>query len=555
MASTFRVALFANGAFAPSIGIPGMGSERLAAAVDLDRDGDVDLVGGRCIYYARGPITRDPLTRMPWSYPESQCLDVEGDGDLDVGFRLGVDFFRNAADATFAPAMVAPPAAPPGTRWERGGFAGDFDGDGDVDLLVRHFQGTQLLGMRLLQNSGGGLADAGPAGPPGVDFHPLREWESDHMSNLPVDLDRDGDLDLLTFTRDGSTWHVTRIWANDGAGVFRAAGELTGLVPQQAADLDGDGVLDLVMVVGQSNSASVGPLAWCRGTGGFGFAGPVLFPGPAVLQAHVDRVAVVDVEGDGDLDVLGGSIGVAGVTGVQLNDGAGRFTLVDALPRTEPIQALRRVALADADGDGVRDLMVGTPLHGRGTLWFRGLAAGGFAPPVHQLVEPAALRDFDGDGDLDVLHASGEVMRGTRFHGPAAGSLRQYGAGAPGTGGVVPWFGARGPVRGNLTIEKRVVGAVGGTIAAWVLGTQPLALADTPVVGTWLLVAPSAVAAGVPIGGAPGVAGAGTWTLSWVVPPAAAGLAVYEQFFVLDAGAPHGISATNGLEARFGAPR
>ena len=550
--SKFRIAINDGGHFGPAIEIPAMGSERLAAAIDLDGDGDLDLVGGRCIYYARGPIRRAPHLALPGWNLEAQFHDVEGDGDIDLGLRLGT-VMRNSADGEFTASPVIFPTASAGTFYEQGGIPGDFDGDGDVDLLVRHMQGTQILSMRLMRNAGGAFSDGGVAGPPGVDFHPMREWQTDAITNMPADLDGDGDLDLLTFTRDGAVTHFTLLWRNTGGGVFEAAGRIDGEVPQRIADLDRDGRVDLVTVAFWSGSIG-GPLRWWRGRGDLAFAPAAALPGAPNLHSYYDRVEVADFDGDGDLDLIGGSVGINGDTSLLLNDGHGGFVQRNVLPKTELQNSLRRNFLRDIDGDGVRDLVLGQAYASIGTYYARGLPGGGFAPFVQQIVSPMSLLDFDGDGDLDAATWAG-IVPCIAVDGFDAGVIRQYGPGYPGTGGVIPTLGARGPMRGNVLTETRVVGGLGGTLAVFVIGTQPTDILDIPLPGMHLLVVPIGITAGLPLGGAPGQAGAGSLTIPLVIPPVLAGFSIYEQFFLFDAAATHGASATNGLELTFGTAR
>lgn len=78
-ATDFQIALNdGTGVFEESFQIPGVGSPQLAGVADLDSDGDVDLIAGRCIYFARGPIQGPPLkatgleNSLP-SHPRQLC--------------------------------------------------------------------------------------------------------------------------------------------------------------------------------------------------------------------------------------------------------------------------------------------------------------------------------------------------------------------------------------------------------------------------------------------------------------------------------------------------
>lgn len=133
---------------------------------------------------------------------------------------------------------------------------GDLDGDGDPDLLfanVRAFVRDADPANRLLLNDGTGrFAEAGPARLP-VD-------EDASFDGDLIDLDRDGDLDVVTSNSDTdlsagridpAPW---RVYLNDGSGRFRLATDevfppdVTGVgFDVEAADLDGDGLLDLYL--------------------------------------------------------------------------------------------------------------------------------------------------------------------------------------------------------------------------------------------------------------------------------------------------------------------
>ncbi|HEY6194729.1 MAG TPA: FG-GAP-like repeat-containing protein [Candidatus Eisenbacteria bacterium] len=156
-------------------------------------------------------------------------------------------------------------------------------------------------------------------------------------------------------------------------------------------DVDGDGDLDLV----RGNLAE-GSTLYLNVGGTFGSA--PAWTGPV---ENTRAVALGDVDGDGDLDLIVGNDG--GAAELFLNHGNGFDTTA---VWTGPVENTFSVALGDVDGDGDLDLVRGNALGQPTTLY---LNTGGRFSQVPDWKGPSAntqsvaLGDVDGDGDLDLV--------------------------------------------------------------------------------------------------------------------------------------------------------
>ena len=175
--SRFEIAINdGTGKFADSFQIQGVGSHHLAGAVDLEHDGDIDLVAGRCIYYSRGGFSEPPqgdpgLPQVHDDLSQRGVWDFDDDGDPDYWAGAGTQYV-NHGDGTAAIDTGLVTGTPAVLTLVGPGFHGDFDGNGTQDLIVSAVQNDTVIGMRLLSgNGGGGWTFAGPAGPSGVDFN------------------------------------------------------------------------------------------------------------------------------------------------------------------------------------------------------------------------------------------------------------------------------------------------------------------------------------------------------------------------------------------------
>ena len=383
--------------------------------------------------------------------------DFDGDGDLDLvasSWHLSdqIRYFRQEADGGFTDATREA-----GLEGVVGGLdlkQADYDGDGDLDLLVlRGAWTTYGEPNSLLENRGGGVfADVTEAAGL-LAIHPTQTagW---------ADYDGDGDLDLYVGNESGPDRRVpNQLYRNEGDGTFTevAAGtgaDVTGFVKAVAwGDVDNDGRPDLyVSRLRQPNVLlrNDGP----DGRGGWRFSDVTAQAGVAEPDASFP-VWFWDYDHDGWLDLfVSGYRGTPGDVAAEYlgrdpgggaetprlyrNDGDGTFSDV-----TREAGLGRAVLLTmgsnfgDLDDDGYLDLYAGTGEANLQTIvpnrMFRGTAEGEFedvtvAGGFGHLGKGhgVAFGDLDGDGDQDVYAVMGgavvgDVARNVLFRNPGHG--------------------------------------------------------------------------------------------------------------------------------------
>lgn len=280
---------------------------------------------------------------------------------------------------------------------------GDLDGDGDLDIA---FANPMRNSATIWLNDGHGhFEDTGQQ---------LTQYG--HGIGL-ADFDSDGDLDAMIACHQV---HLpTRVYLNDGRGMLIDTGQDFGDARTSAADLNlldlnDDGWLD-AHVLYYSEAGVPDKVYLNDGAATFRDSGLVL---------EEDFIAWGDLDGDGDVDSFG-KIWQQGYN-VQLNDGAGNFTLHWQME--DPQSTVGDVALADFDSDGDLDALIAKGFHETGSqparlLWNDG--KGQFTDSGYHMNETMgahfAVGDLDLDGQLDVIVTNSDrpnevwLNRGTSF--------------------------------------------------------------------------------------------------------------------------------------------
>lgn len=176
-----------------------------------------------------------------------------------------------------------------------------------------------------------------------------------------------------------------------------------------AGDVDGDGIVDLLAANEQGNSITAFRGA---GDGTFAVASVTNMPG----DIYPTGGAIADVDRDGDPDVVTANYHGDSIA-VMFGGGDGTFSAPTFYPTIADGETAN-LAVGDLDGDGNLDVVAANP-NGASVSLFRGQPGGTFAPAVDTPVGlqggsapfSAAIADLDGDGDDDVAIA--EMVRRT----------------------------------------------------------------------------------------------------------------------------------------------
>jgi hypothetical protein len=308
-----------------------------------------------------------------------------------------------------------------------------------------------------------------------------------------------------------------------------------------------------------TGSAIDGRLSTWRGLGGGAFD-PPQYLGGVSTNLHNTSIAIGDIEGDGDLDIVAG--GMNGVVHVAVNGlnlgytymGEYQFNVVGVTGFVAP--AASNVSLFDVNRDGLLDIVAGPA---SGTAYRAPSASAillrrsnnlGYEIPFLQVMRASAAADCDGDGDVDAVGS--RVWLNTTTSGPGASASRQTETGVPDAFAMTPVLGGKGPYHVGNPVDIRLTGAppqVNGFLFV-VDGSFP---AESPVMATVLGFGASRSLKRVPFhtSGVPGWSGTGAWTLNFGVPGYVAGTTRTYVALMPDPAAPGHQVRSNEFSIRY----
>ncbi len=424
----------------------GASLEPSAALVDLDGDLDYEIVqpatdGTVHVLDERGQ-------ELP-GWPQQTGLFPTVD-PANPGNHRGIAAYDELDPDSVRQVVVGSPAV------------GDLDGDGVLEIVVTTLSGAVHVWE--------------PDGTPRAGFPVFVDYglcsplvrNDDTRTDCGIfgtpalaDIDADGSLDIVVgamdqhlyaWDADGGLLDGFPTFVQAGADLPDVQGEIARIVSSPAiGDLDGDGDLEIVVGTGQSAGSDIagyGLLYAVDHTGellpGFpipifaGFAGALPYIGEGVVMSP----ALVDLDGDGDLEIVANAVADPGT--VYNHDGTDYARLAATVSSfgpqsnaSEPSALLMAAnpAIGDLDDDGTPDIFVSGSGIGYGlniVAWARRfehqhLLMGYRATPDGEQMQPfegfprvvediqffgaPVLADLTGDGRIEVINGTTYVTR------------------------------------------------------------------------------------------------------------------------------------------------
>ena len=382
------------------------------AAIDLDRDGDLDLV-------AAAPLPTDQVFWLENTSGDASswtartldssldgpmaiaAADLDGDGDYDLAVAAGEDdtiaWYENDG-LTFTRHDLTTTA-----NGAQSLKIGDLDADGDLDLVYCAPDGDELA---WLENDGA----YNPTFTKRIilwRYPPPTPLLADNPIDVElVDLNGDSDLDILWASAlDNRVGWLLNNGAADPGFSYHLISDTHANLPRDvcSADVDGDGVQDVL------TSSADGEIWFFRNTGTATTWQPIAL---ASAVGDVFEISPSDLDGDGDIDVVAYPPGASTLVWFENAGGTGTTWLRRNLSQTAT--GAQVAITADLDRDGDIDIVSAGASPGNSLAWYENTT-------IHRTVRfgaehiistvpngPNAMEagDIDGDGDIDLAVSS-----------------------------------------------------------------------------------------------------------------------------------------------------
>lgn len=338
------------------------GNSNSALAVDIEQDGDLDLViasqGPNKILLNNGSgeftlLQNSILDRFSYNSQDVAVADFNGDGRFDLFFGNAADqsnqqineFYINQGNVSFTNDIGLIPVS----GISNAALARDLNNDGFIDILIGN-SGQNII----LINNGNArfFNETGQRLPSRFDL--TRDIEVGDISG-------NGFPDIIVANETDDN----RILANNGSGIFLdQTGSRLPIITAieetrevELADVDGDGDLDIYYSNVRIFESGADPQDRLLINNGQGIFTDVTSSQLPVKTSNTFDSDFVDIDGDGDLDIVTGNFN--GGIQVFINNGAGTFSddTENWLPEGLTPQVVD-FEIADYNGDQLPDIYI-----------------------------------------------------------------------------------------------------------------------------------------------------------------------------------------------------
>jgi len=333
---------------------------------------------------------RQVVTREAMGARAAVTADFDGDGDTDVVSASSTDntvaWYEQQAGGTWSIKKQV-------TYLSNGArivSSGDINKDGYVDILVASYYDNTVGWFK---NDGSGSF---------ASISKITKTALNAQGVTVADIDSDGDLDVISASSGDNTvaWYknigqngrfceVKNIVDNNAVGVRTVV----------AADLDGDGTVDLASASKDDNT-----IAWYPNLAGNGS-----FPTKIVINGQAKgaySLVAVDLDKDGWMDLVTASNADDTVAFYRNTDGRANFVRYVIYDQADFVLS---VTAGDFDGDGDIDVASASYFDGA-VRWYENLNGLGTSWRDRTIYMQASAQahyvfsaDVDGDGDTDLL--------------------------------------------------------------------------------------------------------------------------------------------------------